>query len=362
MFYTANRNDMNIHKITLLLVCLATICQVNAQHVLTKETSLWRSGDVVCKQQIEYLEPGGSGKDVVWDFRDVDICKKKYIVEYYSDSLLHLFKCEPTFMEQYEIKDDTLFRTRYETPVTSIVYNKPIPEMIFSMAYGHVYTTKFEGNGIYSHHNHLSTSGTVLLDADAYGIILFSEQDTLRNVLRVHTQTTSIIGIEKDSVITDSTKWIKNVEDTYRWYVQGYRYPLFETCNQALYGSLGNVRYKRTSFRTPPDILSQLNDSINKGIRRKGALHSSSANDGITYSVEMSDNKVTIKYSSASSSMIKAVISDSKGIIYRQKKHEDETGEGYSLSISLDGLRRGVYILYININGKEYSNTIRHNI
>lgn len=352
---------MNIHKITLLLVCLATICQIKAQHVLSKKNSLVRSGDVICKQEIEYLEPEGSGMDVVWDFRDLDIQKKKYMVEYFCDSLLQIFKYEPTFMEQYKFEGDTLFKTRYENPITNISYNKPIPDMIYPMAYGNIYTAEFEGKGTYCHHNCLTTSGSILLEADANGIILFPEQDTLRNVLRVHTQTISTIGIERDSVITDSTKWMRNIEDTYRWYVSGYRYPLFESYKQALHDGLGNVRYNKTSFQTLPAVLRQLNDSINQEFRSTGTLHSNTGTGNMPYSVKVIGSKVTIIYSLTSKATIKAMVSDSKGIIYRQQIRKDAAGKDYSLSVSLSGLRRGEYILYVNINGNVYSNTILHN-
>ena len=361
MFYTTNRNEMDIYKITLLLVCLVTSYQTKAQHVLTKENSFLRSGDVICKQEVEYLEQGSSGRDVVWDFRDIDILKKKYMVEYSSNSLLQLFKYEPTFMEQYKFEGDTLFKTKYENPITNVSYNKPIPDMIYPMAYGNIHTVEFEGKGTYCHRNCLSTSGSILLEADANGIILFSEQDTLRNVLRVHTQTISTIGIEKDSVITDSTKWIRCTEDTYRWYARGYRYPLFETYNQVLHDGLRNIRHTRASFRTPPDILRLLNDSINQEFRHIEKSRSNSETKAIPYSIKVTGNKVTINYSLTSRAIVKALISDSKGIIYRQQTRKDEVGKDYSLSLNLEGLRRGEYILYVNINGTVYSNTILHN-
>lgn len=352
---------MNIYKTTLLLVCLVIVCQTKAQHVLTKENSLLRSGDVICKQEVEYLEQGSSGRDVVWDFRDLAIHKKKHIVEYYCDSLLQLFKYEPTFMEQYKFEGDTLFKTKYENPITNIIYDKPISDMIYPMAYGSIHTVEFEGKGTYCRHNCLETNGSVLLEADAYGMILFSEQDTLRNVLRVHAQTMSVIGIERDSVMTDSTKWLKSIEDAYRWYVCGYRYPLFETYSQTLHDGLGNVRHNKTSFQMPPNILRQLNDSINQELRRIEALRQKTEANAMPYSIKVTGNKVTINYSLTSSAIVKAIVSDSNGIMYRQESHKAEGGGDYSLSISLEGLRRGEYILYVNINGKVYSNTILHN-
>lgn len=352
---------MNINKTTLLLVCLVTICQTKAQHFLTKENSFLRSRDVICKQEVENLELGSSGRDVVWDFRELDIRKKKYMVEYCCDSLLQIFKYEPTFMEQYKFGCDTLFKAKYENPITNIIYNKPIVDMIYPMAYGNIYAAEFEGKGTYCHHNCLSISGSVLLEADADGMILFSERDTLRNVLRVHSQTISTIGIERNSVTTDSTKWIKSIENTYRWYVCGYRYPLFETRNQTLHDGIGNVRHNRISFQTPPDILEQLNDSLNQELRRMQALRQNSETNTMPYSIKVTGSKVTINYSLTSKATIKAIVSDSKGIIYRQESHKDEAGDDYSLSISLEGLRRGEYILYVNINGIIYSNTILHN-
>ena len=46
------------------------------------------------------------------------------------------------------------------------------------------------------------------------------------------------------------------------------------------------------------------------------------------------------------------------GIVYYQRRYEQPAGQGYQVQIDCTGLRRGQYILYINVNGKIYSKTI----
>ena len=43
---------------------------------------------------------------------------------------------------------------------------------------------------------------------------------------------------------------------------------------------------------------------------------------------------------------------------YRHREWKEKAGQGYYAQIDCNGLRPGVYILYLNVNGKVYSKKI----
>ena len=46
------------------------------------------------------------------------------------------------------------------------------------------------------------------------------------------------------------------------------------------------------------------------------------------------------------------------GFLFVSRQWTQEAGQGYSAQIDCNGLRPGVYILYINVNGKVYSEKV----
>ena len=78
----------------------------------------------------------------------------------------------------------------------------------------------------------------------------------------------------------------------------------------------------------------------------------------ITYDIVRDGRTVRIDYSLSSRATVSAIVSDPMGVIYRRSSRLDNAGEGYSLIFDVGGLRRGKYILYLNVNGKVYDNKI----
>lgn len=75
---------MQIYLTTIIIVILSQA--VTNAYAQEKRTDLhsYRAGDEIRKQIITYKNEGGNGKDVVWDFSDVDILDKNYTVTYSS--------------------------------------------------------------------------------------------------------------------------------------------------------------------------------------------------------------------------------------------------------------------------------------
>ena len=44
-------------------------------------------------------------------------------------------------------------------------------------------------------------------------------------------------------------------------------------------------------------------------------------------------------------------LADSRAIVYWRYENDEQAGGGKQVEVPLDGLRRGQYIIYINVNG-----------
>ena len=116
------------HSVCVLLLCLFTHT-AGAQNTVSLEYNGIRSNDVVYKQQLGYVEPGDAGRDMFWDFRDVDVLCESYRIEYFKDTAGVIWGIEPYSMDRYMFSADTLFQTGYETPILKIVYSRPLMKM-----------------------------------------------------------------------------------------------------------------------------------------------------------------------------------------------------------------------------------------
>ena len=143
-------------------------------------------------------------------------------------------------------------------------------------------------------------------------------------------------------------------EDIYRWYAEGYRYPVLE----ATVVSSGDEKLSEEMFYCAPDTEDQLAlDEENKQIRSR-----LSADDGYNsanatgshdqgsphFSYQFSQNEegqsVTVSYTAPSYIKVSALLTNNQGVVYRQASKMD----GTPITLSNGSLPRGQYILYIN--------------
>ena len=53
-----------------------------AQHTLTFDRNALRGGDQLVKQQVEYKDPGSTGKGLIWDFTFLQPINEQYTLDY----------------------------------------------------------------------------------------------------------------------------------------------------------------------------------------------------------------------------------------------------------------------------------------
>ena len=55
---------------------------------------------------------------------------------------------------------------------------------------------------------------------------------------------------------------------------------------------------------------------------------------------------------------ITTIVANHMGMLCMSRQWTQAAGHGYSMQIDCNGLRPGIYILYINVNGKVYSEKV----
>lgn len=88
-------------------------------------------------------------------------------------------------MYRYKLSNDSLQLWGFENPTTVIRNSHPELILKFPVSYGDIVKDYYQGNGRYCERFSLSTMGTIESVADAYGMMILPNQDTLRNVLRI---------------------------------------------------------------------------------------------------------------------------------------------------------------------------------
>ncbi len=214
---------------------------------LNRETNLPRSGDQIIKLEASFIHPGQSGKEVIWDFNDLQLNGKEYPVKYFETTKSDLAGIENSSMQTYLVSGDSLLLKVHEDPSTLIRLEKPEEIMIFPAKFGDERTGYFYGKGKYCDRLQLDVTGVTYSKVDGSGTLILPENDTLLNVTRVYTEKiTSVyscpitpgfdLSIPRDTALSyhDVLERLKQdttyqITETYRWYAEGNRYPVLET-------------------------------------------------------------------------------------------------------------------------------------
>lgn len=207
----------------LTLLFLFPASHVFSQHALTVERNAYRAADQIVKQQVEFKDPGSSGKNLTWDFRMVQPINEEYTLDYFIPDSTHmdtLCGMEHRTRYYYAQKRDSLWALGFENSTTLMEYKKPELKLRFPFSYGDTLFSKFEGKGQYSHRLELQVKGYTRVQVDAEGELLLPDYETVKKALRVRTLR-YYTETGKDS--------LQMTLDTYAWYAEGVRYPVFES-------------------------------------------------------------------------------------------------------------------------------------
>ena len=202
--------------------------QAQNLHKLSTERNAYRAADQLVKQQVEYKDPGSSGKNLTWDFRFLQPINEEYALNYFipdSTNMMRLCGQEHNTRYYFRQQKDSLQAVGYENSTTYMEYPTPELRMHFPFAYGDTLFSYFVGKGQYCHRLELAVKGYTRIEADAEGELLLPKSETVKKAMRVRTLR-HYTETGKDSV--------EMTLDTYSWYAAGIRYPVFESIKTTL--------------------------------------------------------------------------------------------------------------------------------
>ncbi len=346
---------------TMFFVCmLISYVHVFAQNALSKQANVIQP-DSMIKNCIEYFDSGNDGENQLWDFSAICQSDKKHVVINKQNGE-NILSFEDTGLFYYLIKDDSLFLCSNESRLKKINYDSPILVMHYPFVYADSISKPFLGYGVYCETHHFKESGFVTLHGDAYGSIILSEKDTIPNVLRVHTLKSYSLAMDMEFEALDTAKLKQVIEERYQWFARGYRYPVFETITSTSYADLKTLGTTYQAYCYLPEDQMTLNDSINIEIQ-KHDLEEKTHQDALKknifhYDIQVNGNIINVNYQLDEDARVSSLVSSPMGIVYKQKKWNGTTEGCFTETIDCSGLTRGQYVLYMNVNGKIYSEKV----
>lgn len=385
-----------------LLVCMAVFFPfpwINAQTTLEKETHLFRPGDYLIKQQVEFTDLSTPGEELTWDLSKIKTAGEPHKVSYllYADSII--LSQEYRTLYKYILKEDTLFSTGMENQLTLINYpSQPELHLIYPVNYGNTREAFYYGTGDYCKQLDLILKGKSTYHADAWGTIYLPEGDTIQNVLRIHHTKIQVeeqyphysfsildsISSEQQIATSLATDTLLTKTDTYRWYAPGYRYPVFETVHQQAIYKAKPATIATTAFYYPPheQYYGLEHDVENFAVRERmemekekgeGSKKSRGRNNdettgiedlytqqGFTYCIETAKEmeSVRVSYELYQQEEVEILLTDMQGRTLERMPKRLYSNGSYSYTFSLLDYPRGEYLIRINAAAKGYTEKI----
>ncbi len=379
-------------SITIALALLCTIA--NAQNIIGSHQV--RVNDEVKKQQVEYVAVDSTGQGMVWDLSEAEFTKWEPTATYTAEDSRKgvVIGTERNTRYYYDSKPEALLLRGFENNLLKVEYDQPEVLLRMPLVYGDRYEGQFHGTSAYCEKVFSRTFGTYRVEVDGTGSMVLPLGDTLRHVSRVHsTKLTSARFFPKVQrermlkAVVDSIKFpVDSIRqgiamdtlvietNTYRWYAAGYRYPVLEVIAT---GYKGEKPWTTEAFYCAPEDQQQLYDPENEEARKLLADNESNGSgtengnspdkedgkksvDDILQdlNVVVNNNTITVGYTLRQDATVTALVCDISGVVYRQQSQTGQTGDHCQMTILCDGLRRGQYVLYMNVNGQVTSQTI----
>lgn len=322
---------------------VATMVQSSSAIELRAYPNRLEAGLSYVKEQVEYKDPGASGTECQWDFRQLKSLSNDYPVEYFvPDSSRMNVICghEGRNRNYYKQENDSIWCIRYENSTFYIDYSCPELLLRFPFVYGDTLSSSFEGNGRYRNQASLFVKGSTRVSADASGVLKLPGE-TFEDILRTHTER-QYTQINNDSVSIKS--------DIYAWYVSQIGRPIFESKIVTLQGAGADTTLSAVSYYYPPEYLIAQENLTEKDSTETEVLEIEQIFTEAEYLPNPVENDLTIRYRLTRASTIWFTLHSSGGVCVRQTTNHEEDEGLHTQIIPMSGLMQGVYTLYVHVD------------
>jgi hypothetical protein len=342
--------------ISILFFCAYLINQAQTSQKLTTDRNAYRAADHVVKQQVEFKDPGSSGRGLFWDFSMLQSINEEYELKYFipdSTNMTCLCGIEHNTRYYYHQQQDSIWATGFENSTTFMEYIVPELRMKFMYAYGDTLFSYFTGYGEYCHRIPLKIKGYTRTVADAEGDLLLPKSEKVKKALRIHTLR-YYTQTGKDS--------LEMTLDTYAWYATGIRYPVFESVkttvskilkkqNENEAASRKDTTVFSTSFYYPPELQTSQIQTDTIPVDKTEVILGIAA---IFTEAQLMPNPVAdnlyINFKLTRPANVWFTVHNNIGIPLCQNSPQN-LSEGYnSAAVNMSNLITGVYSLYVHVD------------
>lgn len=360
---------------------IVNTCFCTAQ--VSLDQNMYQINDLLERQQIN---PSSLSEcsDVLVNLQNIQAIGNNNVehMEWGTDSLIAI---DNDGMHKYQLKGDSLLLIGTENRLMHIDYPQPETWLRFPMGLGDSISGLFEGKGQYCERLFFRKVGKYSTKADAIGSLLMENSDTLRHVLRLRTDRTTVtLAQPLDSMLTayetldnipilgnDSIIRILATDNRavrsviQRYYVPGCRYPVLETCETSSVGR-GESANQTVAFYSSPFSQASL-ASANRTVptkstnRKNDASSTGNPDKSLSYTLDIDTSGKIINVNCDISGTtggpvpLRLLLCNHQGILYRQASGSLRQGESGQLSLCYAGLHNGSYVLYIEAGGQQYS-------
>ena len=254
---------------TIILAVISLYAQ--GQNTLTKEANAMRDNDRMSYMTFVPCTTGNAGNSEIWDFSQAAIQKSSNNVYFSADSLSHIFMTDNYGKLYFKMINDSLKIYKYENRLTKINYFKNKLAVRYPFMYGDSISSTFEGFGFYCSDHYIRVRGQVNVQADGCGKLILPDNDTINNVLRISTITSTAMAMDIDFATIDSTNLKQEIEEKHEWYGMGYRYPLCTIIQRTSYSNMEPIGTNQTAYILLPEDFKYLDDAVNDSIKNEQA-------------------------------------------------------------------------------------------
>lgn len=330
-----------------MLILLSMAHLVMAQEMGFRQNSI-AGKDSLQLKRISLKEFNIKSDGEGWSLKDVGLSKKDFRIRY-NDGKDTIIAQEPRARVIYRQTERGISIIGAEDNLLAIQYDQPEEWLRFPMTQKDTLSGEFSGKGVYCKQIPIQRRGTYKTAVESVDSMILPEGEVLKEVACLHTE----------RQITDITEYdrMQQEQHHYRWYAKGYRYPILEAIVSSREGNV----FEEVAFYCPLEEQEKLeSDRDNKAERTRAKAESPDASDddnGFAYKIASDGNGITIDYQSDGPAKVVAILASNQGYVYQRRELNVPAGTG-QLDLSTNGLRRGQYVVYLNVNGKDHAEKV----
>ncbi|MCM1292415.1 MAG: hypothetical protein NC111_01805 [Bacteroides sp.] len=358
------------HLLAIIIIATSFLC--GRSQILDRAHNGLRHGDSPEFARIDFADTVTAKHNAIWDLSQCTISDAiKVHLEYASDST-NIVRCAVgRTIYYYRIAGDSILIDGFENNQSSMLYYVGETSLLFPLTKGHAIDGVFHGEGLYCDRWSHTMSGTYHTEADASGMLILPEGDTIPDVVRIRTRRMIDSRYFSSATASSMIDSLRFYQDDRRWYAPGYRYPLL--ISSTMTASDATTPRHHVAYYSSASMASALeNDPLNVDRRQQLATsHHSSLFDNTvygscpksstptvnyTFSHDSNADTVSITFTTAEPLDVEIGLSDAMGIVYFTDRRTAQPYQPQTLTFDYARLPYSAnYVIFINAAAEHYS-------